>query len=426
MLGAPYPKIPQVPASGYKVRESGETTKGCLTFSDRPTTPHNIKKYRNSYHSTPGTRVVHHGLIDDTIAMNESRKSLHPELQIYGASSKGSDHVTDIFKDIVTGPVKDQIDAEKERVYKSTNVEPLGRSMVRNHILPEETKKKEFAFGYKRRNTDPPAKELIQPRLEYDNTHHAQYVKSHNAYLPGEQKSLNYKWPGINPTTFKFGKVEKDRLPNGVGAMHCLKPLTNPENQINCITNKRVEDKKMTSDKLGQCKNLGLGDRQAPKDNIFGVMKSKHVDTWNAGDCLYGDYTYEQQLPDQDLGCSTTVGWRNISATDRSYGCPSVRRDVPPPVLRSIADCQNYGDDPSACGLLYPSRFQYRGVTDNDFIQTRSKGDLKNLFGNCGYNLNEDDFNRIYNEAASLSLVTPQGHVSIEEFRQVMNRLMDS
>jgi hypothetical protein len=121
--------------------------------------------------------------IDDTIAMNESRRSLHPELQVFGASSKGSDHVTDIFKDIVTGPVKDQIDAEKEKVYKSTNVEPLGRSMVRNHVLPEETRKKDFAFGYKKRNTDPPAKELIQPRLEYDNTHHAQVLNERYLYM---------------------------------------------------------------------------------------------------------------------------------------------------------------------------------------------------------------------------------------------------
>ncbi len=101
--------------------------------------------------------------------------------------------------------------------------------------------------------------------------------------MPGEQKSLNYKWPGINPSTFKFGKVEKDRLPNGVGAMHCLKPLTNPENQINSITNKRVEDKKMTSDKLGQCKNLGLGERQVRTQMCFYSSMVSHPNFVLAG-----------------------------------------------------------------------------------------------------------------------------------------------
>ena len=217
----------------------------------------------------------------------------------------------------------------------------------RGHVLPQEVYKPDFAFGLKKKKSDVGTKDLISPATEYNDNHHAQYVKSHNAYRPGEQKYLDYKWPGIEPTTHRFGKVEKGRLSQGMGAKHCLRPTEDPDRIINNVTNKRVEDKKTTSDKLGQCKNLGLGERQPPKNGIFGVQKSS-LGEWGAGDCINGNYSASQQMPDQDLGCSRTVGWRNIASTNRAYGCPSVRKDVPVPTLRSIADNQNYGDDPSA------------------------------------------------------------------------------
>ena len=63
-------------------------------------------------------------------------------------------------------------------------------------------------------------------------------------------------------------------------------------------------------------------------DSPFLSLFLASKDEWGAGDCINGNYTYNQQLPDQDLGRSVTVGWRNMSLSDRAYGCPSVRKDV--------------------------------------------------------------------------------------------------
>jgi hypothetical protein len=352
--------------------------------------------------------------------MTEMRSNLHPELQTFGQTSRDSDHVNVIFKDAVRGPVKDEIDAQKELIYKSVRTEPLGTSMVRGHDLPAQAKSPDFAFGYKKHNNDPPAKELLFPDSTYSDEAHEQYVKSHGAYYPGEQKQLHYKWPGIDPKEFKFGKVDKEMLASGSGVRYCLNPKEDPDRTINRITVKTVEDKKLTSDKLGQCRNLGMGERTPPPNNIFGVNKAKKGDEWGAGDCITGSYTEEQQAPDRDLGCSSKKGWRNIATTTRAFGCPSVRKDVPVPELRSIADCQNYGDDPSAKGLLYPSRFQSRGVTDNDFIAARPKEEIRSIFAQIGNTLNDAEFERLYQRASSRSL-TPFGSVSVEEFRQVLN-----
>ena len=48
--------------------DMAESCASCLTFEPRPETPHNIRKYRKTFFSDPGQRVLPAGQIDDNLA----------------------------------------------------------------------------------------------------------------------------------------------------------------------------------------------------------------------------------------------------------------------------------------------------------------------------------------------------------------------
>ena len=60
-----------VRAAGYAYEPDGETTNACMTFPERPTTPHEVRKYRRSYFAEPGVRV-------SGTALNRARRPSPP------------------------------------------------------------------------------------------------------------------------------------------------------------------------------------------------------------------------------------------------------------------------------------------------------------------------------------------------------------
>lgn len=83
--------------------------------------------------------------------------------------------------------------------------------------------------------------------------------------------------------------------------------------------------------------------------HVYGKEAVKRgVNEWDARACVEGDYSWAEQQPDNDLGKSITPGFRNAIAEGRAFGVPTVRSDIEPYAQRSVADTQNYGDDPSA------------------------------------------------------------------------------
>ena len=59
-----------LPAGSNKQSGAGGTAKECLTFTERPTTPPEVKKYRKSSYLEPGARFKHYGIVDDLKKMN--------------------------------------------------------------------------------------------------------------------------------------------------------------------------------------------------------------------------------------------------------------------------------------------------------------------------------------------------------------------
>lgn len=82
-----------------------------------------------------------------------------------------------------------------------------------------------------------------------------------------------------------------------------------------------------------------LNQEAIEKNIIFG--KTIKGDDHTAWDCIRGTYSKEDLEPDKNLGKSIREGWRNISKDpDRIFGAPSLRYDIAPPKVRSIADAQ--------------------------------------------------------------------------------------
>lgn len=93
--------------------------------------------------------------------------------------------------------------------------------------------------------------------------------------------------------------------------------------------------------------------------------------------CITGEASDKQLAPDSDLGrsnkinCSNNV--RRPEDVNRSFGCPTIRTDVPFKVWRSVADYTNYGDEPEAVDLMYPATATEMGITEADFQQLRDR-----------------------------------------------------
>jgi hypothetical protein len=76
----------------------------------------------------------------------------------------------------------------------------------------------------------------------------------------------------------------------------------------------------------------------------FGATKRRPGDDVTAAAVLRGDYSFQEQLPDKDLGKSTRPGFRNVTKDpSRTFGVPTIRTDVPgevsPSLLLSFGCC---------------------------------------------------------------------------------------
>lgn len=128
------------------------------------------------------------------------------------------------------------------------------------------------------------------------------------------------------------------------------------------IVQKVVEDHKaVATDILGISKNLGQGQVDRGDEFVHGVRNLTGGDQWNAARCIHGEPNEKQVQPDHDLGKAVKPNCRNVVRKEedahRSFGVPTIRKDIPYKDFKSVADYQNYGDEPEAVDLLFPSNF---------------------------------------------------------------------
>lgn len=232
------------------------------------------------------------------------------------------------------------------------------------------------------------------------------YKRSHAAYAPGEQRRRNYDWgsAAIDPAGHRFGATDKDNYHNGVAK--ALAPgLDQSARQPPLVVNKVHDDFKATAtDYLGRPKMQGAGDLPLAPDHTYG-MPSLKGGRREAGvaDLMSAAYPEEQQAPDSDLGKSLREGFRNATRPgdeERSFGVPSIRTDVRLPKLRSVANTQNYGNEPDAMALLRPPRSAELGISDEHYVHLRDRSEVKGLVDDAGIMLEDKDFEIIFAMAA--------------------------
>lgn len=238
----------------------------------------------------------------------------------------------------------------KENKYASHKLEPLAKSLTRNYVLPDHVQDKNFTYGNKTDFNDYVAKDVIAPnniKIEKDPEVQALYIKTHGNYECGQQRDRNYNWK-FDPKTHVFGKhvfVPED------GAKRCLQPdFAVDEFPRTRIVKKNVEDyRNFRQEPIGKVKNLSqTTTNNITSDHVFGFT-SKIKDEWDAAKCISGNPTEKEVQPDKDLGKSIQFGYRNTPHNgdeERVFGVPTIRSDIPNPGLRSIADPNNYGDEP--------------------------------------------------------------------------------
>lgn len=119
---------------------------------------------------------------------------------------------------------------------------------------------------------------------------------------------------------------------------------------------------------------------------------------------MHGAHSVEQQLPDADLGKSLREGFRNIPPPgidpNRAYGIPSVRTDLHLRNRTSIANAQNYGNEPDAMALLSPCSTADRGVNEDTYAEKRDHGNMRKLLESAGITLPDAEFNEVFQAAA--------------------------
>lgn len=172
-----------------------------------------------------------------------------------------------------------------------------------------------------------------------------------------------------------------------------------------------------THDHLGKVRKTGAGLHNLSADYTYGASTMKDPGAWGTKECIEGNATVEEQMPDPDLGRTLQPGWRNITNENRAFGVPNVRTDIPLPKLRGCADNANYGDECDAKELLYPSDHAWKGVQPDDFFQPRSLDEIMSIMECSGFDLTAEQGKEVYQNASSFH---PAGLVSLESFRHTM------
>lgn len=142
--------------------------------------------------------------------------------------------------------------------------------------------------------------------------------------------------------------------------------------------------------------------------------------------CLTGQYTEAEQDPDRDLGKCVKPNCRNElrrpEDSHRVFGTPTIRLDIPGKKQKSVADHQNYGDEPDAVELLFPNTFTELGISESDFATLRDRESIRSLFESIGYQYKIGKFNAIYNRGKEYCN-SPDDRCSVRGFMEAVRDL---
>lgn len=81
------------------------------------------------------------------------------------------------------------------------------------------------------------------------------------------------------------------------------------------------------------------------------------------------------------------------------FGVPTIRNDINKKGIKSVADVNNYGDEPAAIHLLNPEQFSTMGLNPSDFKQARDQSEIKDIFHCIGMDFSPAKFQAFISRA---------------------------
>lgn len=127
-------------------------------------------------------------------------------------------------------------------------------------------------------------------------------------------------------------------------------------------------------------------------------------------------------MPDADLGRSLREGYRNWPTPGHTFGVPSVRTDLTEARHVSIANTQNFGNEPSAFSLLAPCSTADRGVNETHYLQRQSRAEIRELLLAAGIEVPAADFDACF--IASVRAEGEQDKTSLKCFMEVRHAML--
>lgn len=268
----------------------------CLTFETPPPTPEHMKKYRKKHNQIPGIKVIHHGLRDDVI----------PDVEAPLNTSHDVNEVTRMFSEGHHTELGRYIKDKDEIHYKRHQLEPLGKSMVLGHTLPEYTKDSQFAFGVKSVRSEAGTKELI----EVDRTLKVQPTFSRMPLRESidaqkeviQKRDYQYDWKalGVDPEQFVFGKTPK-----------VIVDVEQTDSVANSL--RFIGDEAERNEPLNPIKKKPM-----PEDFIYGLEPRNNDESnkeWGVSECIHSDVEEKRNVllrdrPENIVKLSTIYGDR--------------------------------------------------------------------------------------------------------------------
>ncbi len=108
---------------------ASDGTRDCLNFSERPSTPPHIQKFRRAASKEPGK---YYSRFDDA-------ENLKLKEKVFGCTSEQGDCSAAALINLPKKTLLEDVMTNKnEQIYYTTRREPLGHSYTRNHVLPKD------------------------------------------------------------------------------------------------------------------------------------------------------------------------------------------------------------------------------------------------------------------------------------------------
>jgi hypothetical protein len=373
---------------------------------NRPETPPNVKPFRQSFVASVGKSSRHYGMRKD------------PELDagmVFGQKTVRNDTAEACLKPGANADKAGALAAENaEKNYASSKREPLGCVPEPPYPIPDKLIREGFGMPTEKSEA---AKVLIYacPNKEAKSMH-----------APGEQVDRHYDWAKakIDPTQHRFGATV-------VGNPVTTKELIHQEHKIHVLPAIVQDFKSTQTPALSLTRNFGFGDRSLGANHCYGKVLDR--DEYNARQLITGaglemsdenestlgkpyvKSVTQRKLRSQSSNADSSTS--SFGGSDRSFGVPSIRSDLPKPRFEKVTSGTNYGDEVPIKQLLYPTNYVRQGVETRYYATRKTKDEVRAVAEKCGFGLTEAQLDEAF------AAVAVDGKACLEEFKNAVQAL---